>query len=487
VLFRSHFQRHLWPVRVEPSTITSTTYHTILKDLFLLFTVVTSRDTMKAFQLIVLLSLLGNASAAEQQFRRTLGKSKGKNKKGGGKGHSKSSKPPPVEVKPPVKDDEYKAAPEPPKVKPPIKDDKDKPTPKPPATKAPLDPYDLGLRYNKIKFKDDIVPEGAMLPMMPEDYPLDLATAQWFRKSLCPSIIVEADCNECDISFKYLIDSVGGLPSNPSSDITSPFWENFREVVDMQEKRLNNASVSEFIPLPVIWQGFNISDVADAVHNEILGIYHLDLIKLFFASGSKVDTTIIPYTCTAEFLRGIVLVCYLNSWAVTAVGPLNFGVKYYVGRMRPEEVAWKIHTGEIEAPEDVVETIANFQLTNMTSFTAYPEGCPQHPSWPAMHSAASSASLWLPVVMNLTEAQVCEVKRLDYAISYARTVAGVHYPDDNIDGLNMGQEIIALKLADELHSKYGSDIDVVNEKIKLFRFDWNDFKMSDCYLDGITA
>jgi hypothetical protein len=76
---------------------------------------------------------------------------------------------------------------------------------------------------------------------------------------------------------------------------------------------------------------------------------------------------------------------------------------------------------------------------------------------------------------------------LDYAISYARTVAGVHYPDDNIDGLNMGQEIIALKLADELHSKYGSDIDVVNEKIKLFRFDWNDFKMSDCYLDGITA
>ena len=442
---------------------------------------------MKAFQLIVLLSLLGNASAAEQQFRRTLGKSKGRNKKGGGKGHSKSSKQPPVEVKSPVKDDEYNAAPEPPKVKPPIKDDKDKPTPKPPATKAPLDPYDLGLRYNKIKFKDDIVPKGAMLPMMPEDYPLDLATAQWFRKSLCPSIIVEADCSECDISFKYLIDSVGGLPSNPSSDITSPFWENFREVVDMQEKRLKNASVSEFIPLPVIWQGFNISDVADAVHNEILGIYHLDLIKLFFASGSKVDTTIIPYTCTAEFLRGIVLVCYLNSWAVTAVGPLNFGMKYYVGRMRPEEVAWKIHTGEIEAPEDVVETIANFQLTNMTSFTAYPEGCPQHPSWPAMHSAASSASLWLPVVMNLTEAQVCEVKRLDYAISYARTVAGVHYPDDNIDGLNMGQEIIALKLADELHSKYGSDIDVVNEKIKLFRFDWNDFKMSDCYLDGITA
>lgn len=43
-----------------------------------------------------------------------------------------------------------------------------------------------------------------------------------------------------------------------------------------------------------------------------------------------------------------------------------------------------------------------------------------------MHSAASSASLWLGVVLNLTEEQFCEVQKTDYAVAYARTVAGVH-------------------------------------------------------------
>jgi hypothetical protein len=34
-------------------------------------------------------------------------------------------------------------------------------------------------------------------------------------------------------------------------------------------------------------------------------------------------------------------------------------------------------------------------LTRAEDFTHYDEGCPLHPSWPAMHSASSAASLWL--------------------------------------------------------------------------------------------
>lgn len=63
-------------------------------------------------------------------------------------------------------------------------------------------------------------------------------------------------------------------------------------------------------------------------------------------------------------------------------------------------------------------------ITKATDFTQYPEGSPLHPSWPAMHSAASSASLWLAVVADLTEDQYCQVLRTDHSVAYARTIAG---------------------------------------------------------------
>lgn len=99
---------------------------------------------------------------------------------------------------------------------------------------------------------------------------------------------------------------------------------------------------------------------------------------------------------------------------------------------------------------------------------------------PAMHSAASSASLWLAVVANLTEEQYCQVLRTDYAVAYARTVAGVHYPSDNIDGLNMGQEVVADKLADHLAYTYGGDAKCYQEKIDRMRFDWRKYNPRTC-------
>jgi hypothetical protein len=53
-------------------------------------------------------------------------------------------------------------------------------------------------------------------------------------------------------------------------------------------------------------------------------------------------------------------------------------------------------------------------LKSATDFTAYPEGSPTHPSWPAMHSASSAASFWLDIIMDLTEDQLCEARMLDW-------------------------------------------------------------------------
>jgi len=126
-------------------------------------------------------------------------------------------------------------------------------------------------------------------------------------------------------------------------------------------------------------------------------------------------------------------------------------------------------------PLDIIRTIRTLHLSSQSSFTAYPEGCPNHPSYPAMHAAASSISLWLSVVLHLTPQQEQEARRLDYAVSYARTVAGVHFVSDNVAGLTLGQEVVARELPGFLEQWYGADAEKVKEKIRKKRFVWVDY------------
>jgi hypothetical protein len=69
---------------------------------------------------------------------------------------------------------------------------------------------------------------------------------------------------------------------------------------------------------------------------------------------------------------------------------------------------------------------------------------------------------------------------MDFAVAYARTVAGVHYPTDNTDGLNMGQEVISEQLAKYLAQTYGSDQEAVEAKIREKRFDWKTYDAVKC-------
>jgi hypothetical protein len=65
-------------------------------------------------------------------------------------------------------------------------------------------------------------------------------------------------------------------------------------------------------------------------------------------------------------------------------------------------------------------------------------------------------------------------------VSFARTVAGVHYKTDNIAGLNLGQKVLAEKFADYLAEKYGADPQAVQQKIDSLTFDWNTFDPVSC-------
>lgn len=88
----------------------------------------------------------------------------------------------------------------------------------------------------------------------------------------------------------------------------------------------------------------------------------------------------------------------------------------------PSLVFQDVAFGEVKA------SILEMNLESTTYFTFYPEeSSPIHPLWPVPD-------------------QLCEARMLDYSISYARTVAGLHHPSDNIAGLMIGQDILCNRL-----------------------------------------
>lgn len=129
------------------------------------------------------------------------------------------------------------------------------------------------------------------------------------------------------------------------------------------------------------------------------------------------DEAIIPSVNVVDFLRYEILLAELNTWSIGMVGPSNFGLKFSGGRARPEEIVWFLKYAQVnradelatwDVPVRILNSIERMELTHPHDFTAYSEGSPTHPSWPAMHSAASVASFWLAVVLNLSKEQRCE-------------------------------------------------------------------------------
>jgi hypothetical protein len=257
------------------------------------------------------------------------------------------------------------------------------------------------------------------------------------------------------------------------------------EITMLQLGRQFDMHPGTVLRLPDLWADMDVHAVCEAVHDEYPGETQAELIQWLWSQNVSLDTDIIPFRSKSDFVGRNVAMTSLNTWAIGAVSPFNFYLKWYAGRPRPEEVAYLVYNRNLTmqddgVPPDLVKLIDEMVLNTPMAFTAYPEGSPRHPSWPAMHSAASSASFWMAVMLNLTPEQHCEALRVDYATAFARTCAGVHYRSDNIAGLNLGQELMAELLPDHLAETYGSDPDKVRAKIAELRFDWNDFSSYSC-------
>jgi len=356
---------------------------------------------------------------------------------------------------------------------------------------------DYNIRFNKIPFIDAADADSGLFPLRSRDFPLRGGNINIMKtKTLCGSV-TGLDDYEILVDVPTLItenEFMHGYPTHATSDKSSVFWDQFEEVCYIQLKRLQNGNApasSINLPLPEIFAGFNLDMVAEAVHDEYPNTHQSNNIaRMLGAGGVTIDNNVIPRRSNAQFLRGPVLLADMNTWALGLIGPHSFAAKYAVGRARPEEIAWAIYQGIIprsdlrgrtrDAFDDVVTKLENMGgFTAAADFTAYDEGSPAHPSWPAMHSAASQTSFWMSVVLDLTPDQLCQARLVDYVVAYARTVAGVHYPDDNIDGLNLGQAVIVNLLPQHLKNEYNADIEAVSAKIIQQKYDWNTFDPSD--------
>ena len=345
------------------------------------------------------------------------------------------------------------------------------------------------------------------------EYPITASTdiVDFLRKSNAVSVVTEDDY-EIKHNVQDTIGAIGGPPIHPTCDASSPFWEELQHVVDVAKYRRANGNqdsanlasylqtlgYDEWLPhyIPTLWDGDTIAQVAENVHDEAPGDWQAQLIQQFLVEGLEVDYAIMPKRSAVEFIGAVVRLYDLNTHFINYVGPHNFAAKWHVGRARPEEMVYAIVNGDIDSscvPAALYsDIIANFDDLrgatfdypygasdpDGTAFTAYEEGSPRHPSWPAMHSAASNISFWMQVMFKLTDAQVCEAMKIDYGVSYARTIAGVHYKQDNLAGLNMGKEVIRLDIAKYLHDHFDADEAAAQAKADAIAasFDWNDYE-----------
>lgn len=235
----------------------------------------------------------------------------------------------------------------------------------------------------------------------------------------------------------------------------------------------------------------NLEDIANAVKNEYPVSIQQTFIKEWFKTAPKDSRKIIldlgrPFRSSVDFLGVQVPMGKINTWSFEVVAPVNFMLKWHYGMPRPEEVAWLIANDRIrddlastEVGPELVSDIKSMELASRKDFTAYngekDNGSPTHPSFPAMHSAGSTLSTWLPGLFKLTCEEYEQALLVDHAVAFARTVAGVHYEQDNIAGLNIGQKIVREQLPAFAAKEYGYDETLVRARLEKLSFDWNTF------------
>jgi len=132
----------------------------------------------------------------------------------------------------------------------------------------------------------------------------------------------------------------GGDPSYPNCDgIDFEFWNELREVIEVQKMARAGGNACEVMPLPTVWKDFTFKQAAEAVRNEFpgfwQGVYSTEVLKGEYGEFSF-DEKVLPGYTGDRFVLGAVMMSDMTTWAVGVVSDYNFYLKWTFGRARPE-------------------------------------------------------------------------------------------------------------------------------------------------------
>lgn len=240
----------------------------------------------------------------------------------------------------------------------------------------------------------------------------------------------------------------------------------FASIKDHTEEHLQHEAIDSSKPFvsEFIAKKYKVAKVvegAELVHLDFPNKILSDLCVYLLQNGARVRKGLLPDVGFKRFTDGPVLFSHIIGWAVHQVSPTAFATKWHHGRPRPEEVIHAWATGELEAPQwaDVLlSSLVDVEAVkaDARAFTTYPEGCPNHPSFPAMHGAAAGASVLFGVIFDLTDEELDLVRRTAMNVAIFRDFAGVHYRQDSLTGLHIGEKVVAKKIG-AFMAQYGAD------------------------------
>ncbi len=181
-------------------------------------------------------------------------------------------------------------------------------------------------------------------------------------------------------------------------------------------------------PAPLGLSGLSYTNpegLAHAVHMDTPLDLPLACLRWLLRQGAPLAIT--PPHTGQPFLTRVSGTIAQMSHAIDQALELAFASKWHFGHARPEE----LYAERLDLTPD-----------HALHLTAYPEGCPCHPTYPAGHGAAAGAGVGVLLRrFTLTPDQAQTLRETAYIWAMSRTFAGVHFGVDNIAGLQLGYDV----------------------------------------------
>lgn len=252
------------------------------------------------------------------------------------------------------------------------------------------------------------------------------------------------------------------------------FWQQFDAVIEEVAAAKAKASYLGRLSSCIVASGVTRADQAAAlVHKDWPG----DII-LLGAKACKKQWRKFSLPVASNFTDATVLLNALVNLAPWWVSPSSFCAKWHYMVPRPEEVAGAIARGELKCPDQIALKLFTLMpreavIADQRAFTLYPEGCPPHPSFNAMHAAAAGAAVTAAkVLLVLSDSDRVMMDMTALNMAHLRATAGVHYPQDNAVGLWLGQEVVNRVLPKWMESNVGIPSGEVDAALAEVQTDW---------------